>query len=82
MRPRIYKVKFRLICSLNTCIFLYQYLFIILAILDLFFMTGHGSDCFRSLSLITFNPYLTNGFSHHYHLGESTFIFRGIRSDF
>ena len=20
------------------------------------------------------NPYLTNGFSHHYHLGESTFI--------
>ena len=29
-----------------------------------------------------FNPYLTNGFSHHYHLGESTFIFRGVRSDF
>ena len=29
-----------------------------------------------------FNPYLTNGISHHYHLGESTFIFRGIRSDF
>ena len=28
------------------------------------------------------NPYLTNGFSHYYHLGESTFIFRGIRSDF
>ena len=27
-------------------------------------------------------PYLMNGFSHHYHLGESTFIFRGIRSDF
>ena len=26
--------------------------------------------------------YLMNGFSHHYHLGESTFIFRGIRSDF
>ena len=21
----------------------------------------------------TFNPYLTNGFSHHYHLSESTF---------
>ena len=28
------------------------------------------------------NPYLTNGFSHHNHLGESTFIFRGVRSDF
>ena len=28
------------------------------------------------------NPYLTNGFSHHYQLGESTFIFRGARSDF
>ena len=26
------------------------------------------------------NPYLTNGFSHHYHLGESIFIFRDIRS--
>ena len=29
-----------------------------------------------------FNPYLTNGFSHHYQLGESTSIFRGVRSDF
>ena len=28
------------------------------------------------------NPYLTNGFFHHYHLGQSTFIFRGARSDF
>ena len=28
------------------------------------------------------NPYLTNGFSHRYHLGESTFIFRDVRSDF
>ena len=27
------------------------------------------------------NPYLTNGFYHHYHLGESTFIFRGVRGD-
>ena len=26
--------------------------------------------------------YLMNGFSHHYQLGESTFIFRGARSDF
>ena len=23
-----------------------------------------------------------NGFSHRYHLGEATFIFRGVRSDF
>ena len=29
-----------------------------------------------------FNPYLTNGFSHHYQLDESIFIFRGVRSDF
>ena len=27
-------------------------------------------------------PFLTNGFSHHYHLGESSFIFRGVRCDF
>ena len=25
---------------------------------------------------------MMNGFFRHYHLGESTFIFRGIRSDF
>ena len=31
---------------------------------------------------VQINPYLTNGFSRHYHLGESTLIFRGIRSDF
>ena len=31
-----------------------------------------------------FNPYLTNGFSHRlkYQFGESTFIFRDVRSDF
>ena len=34
------------------------------------------------LNKSTFNPYLTNGFSHHYHLGQSTLIIRGIRSDF
>ena len=28
------------------------------------------------------NPYSTNGFSHHYQLGESTFICRCVRSDF
>ena len=30
----------------------------------------------------TLNPYLTNGFSHHYQLDEYTFIFRDVRSDF
>ena len=33
----------------------------------------------------SFNPYmtnrLTNGLSHHYHVGQSTVIFRCIRSD-
>ena len=28
------------------------------------------------------NPYLTRGFSHHYQLDESIFIFRGVKSDF
>ena len=28
------------------------------------------------------NPYLTNGFSHHDQLDESTVICRGVRSDF
>ena len=32
--------------------------------------------------ILNLNPYLTNGFSHHYQLGESTFIFRGVKSDF
>ena len=34
------------------------------------------------ISMKLFNPYLTNGFSHHYQLDESTFISRGVRSDF
>ena len=33
----------------------------------------HGTDI---------NPYLMSGFSLLYHLGESTFIFRGVRCDF
>ena len=35
-----------------------------------------------SLWKMLINLYLTNGFSHHYHLEESTFSFRGVRSDF
>ena len=34
--------------------------------------------CFKT----PINPYLMNGFSNHYHLDGSIFIFRGIRSDF
>ena len=33
----------------------------------------------KSVTLL--NAYLTNGFSHHYQFDESTFIFRGVRSD-
>ena len=35
-----------------------------------------------SISSQLLNPYSTNGFSHHYHLGESTFMSRGLRSNF
>ena len=28
------------------------------------------------------NPYKTNELAHHYHLDETTFSFRGLRSDF
>ena len=32
---------------------------------------------------VDINPYLTNGFARHYRLvDKSTFIFRGVRSDF
>ena len=44
-----------------------------------------GKVCFYDHNLTGFiihNPYLTNGFSHHYNLGESTISFRGVRSDF
>ena len=28
--------------------------------------------------VVGFNPLILNGLSHHYHLGESTVIFRGV----
>ena len=34
-----------------------------------------------NFSCSVINPYLTNCFSHHYQLDESTFTFRGVRSD-
>ena len=49
-------------------------------------LVGNPEDWFSRVAaqiyMYFFNPYLTNGFSHHYHLGESTFIFRGVKSDF
>ena len=30
---------------------------------------------------VVFNPHMTNGLSHHYYLGRTTFVFRGVRSD-
>ena len=39
--------------------------------------TGYGTD-----GPGMFKPLVTNGFSHPYHLDESTFIFRGMRSNF
>ena len=43
-----------------------------------------GSKLHESVSMILtrFNPLVTNGLSHPYQLDESTFVFRGIRSDF
>ena len=35
-----------------------------------------------SKDIISINPHLPNGLSHHYHLDESTFNFRGIRNIF
>ena len=37
---------------------------------------------FRIDSMEDFNPFVTNGLSHPYQLDESTFIFRGIGSNF
>ena len=46
----------------------------------------HISDIAYSLhiqqQLMCLNPYVTNGLSHHYHLDESIFNFRGIRGNF
>ena len=42
-----------------------------------------GGLCFmNSVYDKVINPYLTNVSSHRYHLGESTFFFRGLSSDF
>ena len=41
-----------------------------------------GVKVIGPLNPIYVNPLLTNGFAHHYHFGEPTFILRGIRNDF
>ena len=47
----------------------------------------HTGVCIRSQgesneASFQLNPHVTNGLSHPYHFDESTFAFRGIRSDF
>ena len=39
-------------------------------------------NCYSLYHYYLFNPYLTNGLSNHYQLGESTFILGDIRGDF
>ena len=48
---------------------------------------GHNFENIVYLHALTrsrfvLNPLVKNGLSHRYHLGESIFIFRGIRSNF
>ena len=38
-------------------------------------------NCFWDVKILL-NPYMMNGFTYCYELDESTFIFRGVRSDF
>ena len=42
----------------------------------------HSFFCVTQCHTLRLNPLVTNGLSHPYHLEESTFIFRGIRSNF
>ena len=44
-------------------------------------VTVSTKEPFANKNGIYINPYVTNGF-HHDQLGESTFIFRCVRSDF
>ena len=48
-------------------------------------MTYHVMSEYQDINPLVTNGLshpVTNGLSHPYHLNESTFIFRGIRSDF
>ena len=43
---------------------------------------AHTTNCLLEKIRKTFNPLVTNGFSHPYHLDQSTFVLRGFRSNF
>ena len=47
---------------------------------DIFFrQIAKAGDFYYVKYMYSLNPFLTNGFSNHYHLGQFTYIFRGIR---
>ena len=41
-----------------------------------------GTKYYYSTGKFLLNPLMTNGITHHYHLGESSFIFGDIKCDF
>ena len=75
-KHRLWVLIWVLTCTLNLCLYELKYSK----------LPNFSNENFQFYNLrkicILYNPYLTNGFSHFYHLGESTLIFRGIRSDF
>ena len=61
---------------------LYGHLILILCSLIAKIYIGWAQTTLLHVHVNLFNLYLTNGFSHHYHFGETTLIFRDVRSDF
>ena len=49
---------------------------------DLSLLSGNLPQSDSHYALLNINILMMNGFSHHYQLGEYTFIFRGFRHDF
>ena len=45
------------------------------------FLSGHVNIKIRFDTSLLLTNFLTNGFSHHYNLGESSFILRDIRGE-
>ena len=62
----------------NVCVFFYLDKIIQSAMI----LPLHMHDLLALQNKSAFNPFVTNGFSHSYHLDDSIFIFRGIRSKF
>ena len=56
--------------------FWHEYQAVKLCPLKIYFLRTEGAPEFDKAMFI--NPYLTNRFYHHYQLGESTCIFRGL----